>query len=379
MPALPASSSRLEAAAHAQPLQAVIEDARRRARRRRSHYAALAPVLAALAAGVVLLARTGGPDASVVIYGPSSPSPAATALSTAGQLTVIAAPANGGQEPPLSGDGWYGLAAVGRAGRLRYLVRCPERAHWCGEVEGLDWSRDGRWLAVSVTSYGAVNPYNGIHVIDLATGTDLQINGCCDWQDLAWAPDGTKLAYVIGGRIRIINRDGSHDRQLTTGTDGSARDWSPTWSPNGGEIAFATRSSSHKEAAVWIQRPDGTGRRLLASGSSNPAWSPDGRLIAVVSKCGGVKLLTPTGRDVTPGLRRCPVIPVSGIPVWSPSGDRLAVAGDVTRLAPYRYPRTVVYLVDRGGHRMLLTSESGSRSVNGGVDAAWQPPLRTGS
>jgi dipeptidyl aminopeptidase/acylaminoacyl peptidase len=155
-----------------------------------------------------------------------------------GPLTVI------GDGGGWSQHGWYGVGTVAIEGRLQELVRCPGAASWCGEVESLDWSRDGRKLALSVTSFGLDNPYNGIHVIDLATGVDRQLRSCqppeCDWFDLAWAPDGSRLAYVTNGRIYLIGPKGGRPRPLLGGRRGKSS--SPTWDRNGRRIAFTVRS-----------------------------------------------------------------------------------------------------------------------------------------
>src|SRR5262249_15300017 len=137
--------------------------------------------------------------------------PAAAALRTAGRVSVVGVPPGGVQQPAAEADGWYAVTALAPSA---YLVRCPGHAKWCGEVESLDWSSNGRWLAISVTSFGAANPYNGIHVIDLVAGIDRQIRSCipgaeCDWFDLDWSPDGSRLAYVTQARIYTMNRDGS--------------------------------------------------------------------------------------------------------------------------------------------------------------------------
>ena len=140
-------------------LEALIEEARRRARRRRIRYG----VMAALATGTIaaLLAVDGGSGGSRA-FALESPKPATNpaerALRTGGQLSVIGIPTSGRQQPTAKSDGWYGLSTVGRSGALRYLVRCPGQVRWCGWVESLDWSPNGRWLALSVTSISAPTP-----------------------------------------------------------------------------------------------------------------------------------------------------------------------------------------------------------------------------
>lgn len=354
--------------------EALIEEARRRARKRRLRNGLSVSIVAAVAlVGALAVRGSGASHAPARLPSPARPNPAAAAFKSGGQLTVIGIPTTGRQEPPAQADGWYALSTVGRSGQLHYLVRCPGHAKWCGNVESLDWSENGRWLALSVTSYGAANPYNGIHVVDLATGVDRQLRFCppeCDWFDLAWSPDAARLAYVTGGEIHLINRDGSRHQLLQTRTPGAIS--SPSWSADGTRIAFAARSQPHQPSSVYITRADGTRRALLARGASAPAWSPDGTRIAVTSRCDGIKLVTPTGKDVTPSsVRTCRVIGMSGIPIWSPDSKRIAIAG-------HKWNQGGIYVMNANGSNLrLLTTEIGGRGVTGRPDASWQPH-RTG-
>ena len=58
----------------------------------------------------------------------------------------------------------------------------------------------------------------------------------------------------------------------------------PAWSPDGRRIAFLSRRDGNK--AVYLVNADGSGQRRLtrdASNTATPAWSPDGRKIAFES------------------------------------------------------------------------------------------------
>jgi Tol biopolymer transport system component len=360
------------------PLEALIEEARRRARRRRQLYG-LSLTLAAAALIGLFAGRSGGSHATADVS-PRVNAPrvnvAAAALKTAGRLTVIGAGLRLGAGT--KGDGWYDLSAVAPSA---YIVRCPGHAQWCGEVLSIDWSANGRWLALSVTSVGAANPYNGIHVVDLTTGIDRQIRdyrGGEDYFDLDWSPDGSRLAYVEGWRIYIINRDGSGRRQLQTGTAGT--DSSPSWSPDGRQIVFANilrAPRPHTRSSVYRVRPDGTDRILLVHGASDPTFSPDGTTIAVNSHCGGIKLITFAGRDVTPGTGPCRVIGIRGKPVWSPNGRRIAIVGhrgpQTFHRPPGVYGPPGVYVMSASGEHLRVVTSDNSTGVTGRPDASWQP------
>jgi hypothetical protein len=363
-PPKPAPPREVEARPEVDALEALIKEARRRARRRRRLYGLFVMLIAAAALVALFAGRGGGSHASAGVVPSAFHVDVAAARETAGRLTVIGFPAT--RQSPAQQAGWYGLSAVAPS---RYIVRCPGHARWCGEVESIDWSANGRWLALSVTSYGKANPYNGIHVVDLATGIDRQIRSCCDWFDLAWSPDGSRLAYVSGGWLYTINRDGSGERQLVTGTAGL--DSSPSWSPDGRQIAFASRPRPHALSSVYRVRPDGTHRVLLARGAADPAWSPDGTRIAVASSCMGIKLITPAGRDVTPGANPCRVIGVSGMPVWSPNGRQIAIVGHTGNPI---FAQTGVYVMNANGQNLReLFANGNSVGVPGRPDASWQP------
>jgi Tol biopolymer transport system component len=107
-------------------------------------------------------------------------------------------------------------------------------------------------------------------------------------------------------------------RQLAGGAEQAA------WSPDRRRIAFA-RALVGREG-IWVMNADGRGQRRLTTrpGDGNPTWSPDGRRIAyrrssptsfdlwVVSSAGGKArplLVTPQANELQPD--------------WSPDGRRL--------------------------------------------------------
>lgn len=341
-------------------LEALIEEARQRARRRRRRYAAAALVIAGgIVAGVMSFGGDGGP--AVASADESSPGSSAR-----GQAPASTRVRNG----PLTVIDGNGIISVDARGERRQLFRCQPAPGpgFCTVIEGMAWSRTGRELLFSATTISVGSRFHGMHVLDLSTGKVRRAGAEAFLPD--WSPDGRiavvdpALFPVSIGWIYIRRIDGrlATQKALSTGTGGF--DSSPSWSPDGKRLVFSTRQNG-----VWtvsVIDADGSHLRLLATHGSAPAWSPDGTLIAYRTPC-GVKLMTPSGREVIPAARstRCDGLGVRGVPTWSPDGKRIAISAAAG-----------IYVMDRdGGNRTLLPVRSASL-VGKDARVAWQPILR---
>jgi Tol biopolymer transport system component len=213
------------------------------------------------------------------------------------------------------------------------------------------------------------------------------------------APRGGRIAFVrmrptrLGhrgslpvGELWTMRSDGSEQRRLAGGVVvGDAFVRSPTWSPDGREIAFWGEPDGGR-SGVWVVDLEGRLRRV-ANAESSPAWSPDGRLIAFdefdSSTCGPIdrncatallEVVAPDGS----GLRT--VVTEAVRPSWSPTGARLAFAGGAAGTDAYRLdvvspfggsPRTVVQRRNawsiawspRGGQIAFVDEMTGSAFV----------------
>ena len=96
------------------------------------------------------------------------------------------------------------------------------------------------------------------------------------------SPDGSMVVLASGPpseHIYLARSDGTGLRQVT---DGSSRESSPRWSPDGRRIAVESNRGAFN--TVWILNADGGGMRMLARSVGelvHPVWSPDSSKIAV--------------------------------------------------------------------------------------------------
>ena len=362
-PPKPKSATLIEDPADREALEALIEEARQRARRRRRRYAGAALLIAAgIGFSTVVLGGSGGP----AVISPAASAPGAP-------VGAQSPPPLRVRNGPLTVIDWSSIVAVGSRGDAHRLFRCDDAPapRYCTLIEGVAWSPTGDELLFSTTTISTSSRFQGMHVLDIASGKVRSAGG--EGLSPSWSRDG-RIALVVPrnfpralGAIQIRRIVGSHvrDRWLDTGTDGY--DSSPSWSPDGTRLVFATRENG--ESTISIIDADGSHRRLLARHASWPSWSPDGKLIAYKTPC-GVKLITPSGRDAT-SETGCHPFRLRSAPSWSPDSKWIAISRQEG--PPTFSGGTGVYVVKRDASHGSFRPAGSSGLLGAGGPIAWQP------
>ena len=237
-------------------------------------------------------------------------------------------------------------------------------------------SPDGTQLvfAVSQTNPTTGEPQHDLYIVN-RNGMNMRWLTRTDGveQEPKWSPDGAKILFtgIVGGRsdLFVINPDGTGLTNLTSAIDNLSNIRHPAWSRDGNFIAF-TGAAGTKHSIYMIDANGSNLRQITTDGAFDawPSFSPDGQKIAFVRYNSAVPTMGDdimivnvngglTVRLALPGDQRTPA--------WSPDGKFIAVSG--TAVAGAGTVQIYTMRVDGSGLRLRTVNPG----LGGGVWPSW--------
>ena len=173
------------------------------------------------------------------------------------------------------------------------------------------------------------------------------------------------LALVGGAVVLAVLVVHAPQRLAHWWTCNSGSEGTPTWSPNGKQIAFAVRGRCDTEIVV-IGR-DGRGRHIVSSAFAQwPAWSPRGDSILVTGKHGFSLIDTRSGE-----MRLLRSDDSDAGAAWSPDGKQIAFTHGNLPGPGGDYESTLYVLSGQGGRPRRIVGHSCDPGT-----PAWSPDSR---
>ncbi|MFF8266643.1 protein kinase [Streptomyces sp. NPDC016562] len=199
----------------------------------------------------------------------------------------------------------------------------------------------------------------------------LVAGGACDMLP-QWSPDRSSFAFTRttpeGTAVWTARADGSNARRIASIAGGRV-----SWSPDGSQLAVLRKKDGVQQLFV-VDVADGTARQLTSGAGQveDPAWSPDGKRIAVCLQTGPenwqIHVVDPAAPDRAPQqVTRLPHPALD--PVWSPDGTTFAYTAGTYGTGT----QGDIRLVDADGtdDRELVATGAHEMDPAWSVDGAW--------
>ncbi|WP_051782577.1 MULTISPECIES: protein kinase domain-containing protein [unclassified Streptomyces] len=195
--------------------------------------------------------------------------------------------------------------------------------------------------------------------------------GACDTLP-QWSPDRRSFAFTRSTpddtAVWTANADGSNARRITSTAGGRV-----SWSPDGSRLAMLRKKDGVQQLFV-VTVADGVARQLTSGGGQveDPAWSPDGKSIAVCLQTEPenwqIHLVDPAAPNSAP--RQVTRLPHPALDaVWSPDGSTFAYTAGTYGTGTQGDIRVVG--ADGSGDRELVATGAHEMDPAWSADGTW--------
>lgn len=216
-------------------------------------------------------------------------------------------------------------------------------------------------VAVLLISSQSIEMQQSLMIHDLSRSDNISSVGCLSQtnQNIAFQSYRNNTSSIC-----LISSDGTNLRCLT---DHKGNDAQPAWSPDGKMIAFTSDREGNEEIFV-MKLGESQAQRITIRPDfidREPSWSPDGKMIAFESTNDGlgyyynIYTMKHDGSDIQ-SLIIGSYIHLS--PEWSPDGKTIVFASS-------RTGRLEIYALEVDGPNIQQLT------YDGGTEPTWQPPL----